>query len=127
MYSFAPLVDNSNCHGGFYFLIVVVLFLFYVFMIDTEFDMMGKTICLVILNIIIFIGYEVSYTPNHPINQKVTAKFVSTNAEIYTAREGKHDVEHHELTVTYRVPDGDITFMAEYGYTYPPYAILYKN
>ena len=129
MYSFTAIQDLSDCHTGFYLItvsiaIILVIVWWYCFS-DEDYGfgwwMTG------IGTIVLWLAHIASFTPYHPKNIAVTGYYIGVNPEVYVAREGKYDTEHHDLTVTYRVPEGDVTLKTCYGCTYPQQAILYKN
>ena len=130
MYSFSPLPDLSYDHTEFYMFCVTCLMLAGYITVcfgDGEFGLPVFVVGQLFVCASMYYAYYCSYAPFHPVNEQVIGKFVAAVPDVYRRREGKRDVEHHALTVTYAVPGGDVTLGATYGIVYPRSVILYKN
>ena len=132
MYSFVPMGDIYNVHTGFYLVVSIVALI-----IVMSWAIIYGAECNIIWPIVITIAgialsvyaYSASFAWNRPhsLNEPVVGKLVEFVPEVYSKHMGKRDVTHHELTVTYAVPDGQVTLEASYGHVYPPLVQLYKN
>lgn len=129
MYSFAPMIDKSDSHIGFYFVLVCVIVfgLMSLWVAFQEESWLWAIGTVVFCGIVLAITYNNSYTPNHPKNEVVTGKFVGYVAEGYNERSGKSRADHHYTYVVYAVPEGQVMLRACEGCAYPTYATLYKN
>lgn len=139
-YTMQPLavIDTVNDHSGFYFFAFLAVFLAIVFtaMICEDILYMRFSFGLFLILYGLIIGYP-AYHSWHSGNIKtfanvpVTAELMGTFAEVqrYEYRENKQnkDVTSRYKYVTYRTPDGDVTFEASLNTAYPRFAILYRN
>lgn len=130
MYSFAPLADTSQTHGGFYFVAAVALFILIVVISSIKDDpRLGIITVLTLAALTWWVHYE-SYHPKNnkpPLNEQVIGTFIRTQGEGWNEKSGKTRADVHVLYVVYRVPAGDVTLQAIPGAAYPQQAILYKN
>lgn len=131
MYSFAPTVDLSDVHGGFYFMagICILGALLIIWDALSDYDGLGwgHVIGLLFCFGIGAIAYNDSYTPNHPVNQQFTANFVRFQPEGYREQSGKTRSDRHYMYVVYEVNGQEIILQGVEGSTYPKQAVLYRN
>lgn len=127
MYTISPLPDFSDSHTGFYALVVLLIVALVILVSSEDIGHKMKGVLVVVMAGVIAVAGNISYTPEHPANEKVTAHLAGFSAEGFVAKEGKHEAEHHNLYVTYTVPSGTVAFEAKQGIAYPQNAILYKN
>lgn len=130
MYTSYPLPDMSGSHVGLYMITILILFVMWLILFDIIDDEVGpgwKAVWCIVAFIIFGFVAKISYAPDPHVNLKVTGHLIGFTAEGFIEGSGKHKTEHHDLYVTYSVPEGLVVLPAYDGYTYPETAILYKN
>lgn len=138
MYTILPLpvVDTVNDHGGFFFLAVLVfaIVMFIWASLEDSYDTSVTPYCILLyLALMAWPAWESwhSGTITVPKNEKVTVHMVDFWGESHseTRKSGKttQQVEVHNQYVSYRTPEGIVSFPFVSGIAYPETAILYKN
>jgi hypothetical protein len=127
MYSFVPMVDTSDFHFGFYIIVVICIAIFLANALSKTSDILSGVITVVFCGLFSGIGYHSSYKPDHPLNQPVTATFVSFAAEGFSEQSGKTRADKHNTYVVYSVNGSPIILLAKPGVPYPHTTTLYKN
>lgn len=125
MYTFQPVFDFSDCHGGFYIVLTLCL-AFYVFIILNAVESWVGTLLGLVTFIPAVIAGNVSFIPHHPLNTEVIGTFVSYQPEGYRSG-GKHPSDHHVMYVVYNTPAGNVILEGASNVVYPARAILYYN
>jgi hypothetical protein len=130
MYSFQPVVDTSDIHTGFYILTTICVLLWAFIAVlwkEDEIEWYSMIVWTVILGGVIAMAYNNSYTPRHPLNEKLVGNFVGFQTEGYSERSGKSRVDRHYVYVIYEVNGYNVLFQASTGMTYPKQVIVYRN
>ena len=129
MYTFHPLAAIPVNHTGLFFVGMACFLWLAVCLMNSAEDFFVNFF---FAAIIMAISYGVSFhwTDQEAKtfkNEKVTATFVSFEAEGYKERSGKSYVDKHFTYVVYNVNGSNVLLAASTGQTYPQTAILYKN
>lgn len=130
MYSFQPVADTSDIHIGFYILTAMCVGMWAVMLVlwkEDEIEWPALLVWTAILGGLIAIAYKTSYTPNHPLNEKLVGNFVGFQTEGYSERSGKSKADRHYVYVIYEVNGYNVLFQASTGMTYPKQVIVYRN
>lgn len=135
MYTTAPLppIDTLNSHDGFVFLLAVVVFFTLVLIAYFEDDQLS-TVFVVIAGVVIGMSAYQSWnsgTITEQKNEKVVGELVTFWGEQHQEerRSGKQTrlVTISNQYVTYKVPDGLVSFKIHEGQAWPEKAVFYKN
>lgn len=137
MYTFSPIppIDTTGVHSGF---MSVVFLSFFVALLTAalteEWDSEIRwTVGIFLCSLLIYTGNESwsSGTVTHYKNEAVVGEYIGAEHEYQTVtvssgKTSRVQVNHNNY-VTYRVPEGLVTFNARVGIAYPERAVLYKN
>lgn len=129
MYSTQPFFDHTDSHIGFYVTccVLFVLFIFAFADVNWKWRRFPKeviTIILVVLPISGFLSFT-DYGYEKPRNEQVIGVLIGEyTTEVYYNKPRRTSYTNY---VTYRVPEGEISFQRAPGVLYPERAILYKK
>jgi hypothetical protein len=127
MYTFQPIADLSNSHAGFYFVlaIAVLVTLVVAWQATSWREVAGVLGISALICSPTYIGSFQDQAP--PLNQPVTATFVSFQPEGYSEQSGKSRSDRHYMYVVYDVGGSKVILEAASGATYPQQVTLYRN
>lgn len=136
MYTTAPLlpIDTINDHTGFF---VVGAFCIFLFLINLSFDDYGdggKFFRGIVITFIAGLAAIISYNTgeykeytNTPVDAELVSFWGEGREESYRSGKQTNYRMVHEQFVTYKVPEGLVSFKVQLGQAWPEKAVLYKN
>lgn len=136
MYSFHPIADATQFHGGWYIWVVVSLIAVGMILfsyLQGEIEGWATILICIFLALFSAIVHAVSYGGTPPVNARVAATFVEYKPEGYNARtgSGKNHArqDFHEMYAVYRINEtgNNVILKIVAGHEYPRNVILYKN
>jgi hypothetical protein len=127
MFTYHPIEDTTTFHGGFYAILIILIIFAIAIWRDDLTSTLEKFGWSAGLALIILIVHAISFSGTHPTNTPIQATFVGFQPEVAVVRQGKRDVDKHDIYVIWEVNGEQVIMPGIQGYAYPKNTILWQN